>query len=249
MFSDDDDIIYQFRRCVGLNGINVIARNSDLLDRTVLFNLEEIKEENRKKKLEMLAEFEEERSSIFSGILTVLSKALAIKKTIKLEKHQRLADFHEWGCAIAVALGYTTERFSEVYAIKVGKQNEEALSASSVASVLLEYLKDIIEKEEYSYSSEDEVQTFTVKKTSTELFMEVTEFANEKKMKTSKGYWPTSANQFSRKLNEVLPNLEKAGVIIVQHSDGSSRSKIIDITGLMSKPKSDSFWDKAVEGR
>jgi len=247
LYTDDEDIIYQFRRCVGLNGINVPARNSDLLDRTLLFNLVDIEEENRIPRSKLLAEFEEERSYILGGMLGVVSKALKIKKGIKLERRQRLADFHEWGCAIAVALGYTAERFNEVYAIKVEAQNEEALSASSVATALLEYLKANLD--EATCESEDGLQTFTIEKTATELFKEVTEFANEKKIKTSKGYWPADASHFSRELNKVSPNLEKVGITIQRYSDGSNRSIIIDVTKLISEPESDDFWDKVAKGR
>jgi len=254
LYTDNEAIVYQFRRCVGLNGINVSARNSDLLDRTILFVLEKIIEEDRIPRSKLLADFEKEKPYILGGILSVVSKALKIKKDIKLKRRQRLADFHEWGCAIAVALGYTVERFNEVYAIKVGAQNEEALSASLVATTLMEYLRDIIKKEEVTCESEDGVQTFTIEKTATDLFKEVTDFANTKGIKTLKGYWPTDTSHFSRELNKVSPNLEKVGILIQNYSDGSSRSKIIDVTKLMSKSTKkvnpdDNFWKDVMKSR
>ena len=39
LFAVDDDIIYSFRRCVGLNGINIAATRADLLDRSILTGL------------------------------------------------------------------------------------------------------------------------------------------------------------------------------------------------------------------
>lgn len=257
LYTDDEDIIYQFRRCVGFNGINVPARNSDLLDRTIIFVLEGIDENNRISKLELLAEFEKEKPYILGGMLSVVSKALKIKKGIKLKRRQRLADFHEWGCAIAVALGYTAERFNEAYNKKVELQNEEALSSSSTATALIEYLKANLD--EVTCESEDGSLICTIEKTPTDWFRELTSFAKAIGIKTSKGYWATDASHFSRELNKVKPNLEKVGIRIQRYSDGSSRSIIIDVTELMkkigtepfSKKKSedDNFWAKAIESK
>ena len=42
LYSDDDDVIYSYRRVIMLNGINVVAQRPDLLDRTILYRLERI---------------------------------------------------------------------------------------------------------------------------------------------------------------------------------------------------------------
>ena len=42
LYTDDEDIIYSFRCCVGLNGINIAATRPDLLDRSILIGLERI---------------------------------------------------------------------------------------------------------------------------------------------------------------------------------------------------------------
>ena len=242
LWTDGEVVMFQLRQCLGLDGINVPARKSDLMDRLILFKLERFKK--NKSKAQIFVDFEKDRAEILGGILTVLSNAIKIKKTIKIDNHQRLADFHEWGCAIAVALGYSVEEFNEAYDIKVNKQNEESLSSSLVATTLLDYLKNYVKEkiDEVQYDNEDAVQTFTIEKTATELFREVTEFANEKKIRTSKGYWPTDASQFSRKLNEVLPNLEKVGIIIKSHDTSTSKLKIIDVTTLMSEQKEENIF-------
>ena len=36
LYTDDDDIIYHFRRCIGFNGINLRATKADLLDRAII---------------------------------------------------------------------------------------------------------------------------------------------------------------------------------------------------------------------
>jgi len=56
LYSDDEDIIYTFKRCVGLNGINLIATKPDLLDRSIIFEMERIPKDKRRleKKLKNL---------------------------------------------------------------------------------------------------------------------------------------------------------------------------------------------------
>lgn len=36
LFTDDDDVIYNFKRCIGINGINLGATKSDLIDRGII---------------------------------------------------------------------------------------------------------------------------------------------------------------------------------------------------------------------
>ena len=245
LYTDDEDIIYQFYRCIGLNGINVAVRKSDLMDRLILFKLERFTEIETKEKKKLFAEFEKERGKILGAILAILSKAIKLEKEIELTSYKRLADFHKWGCAISQALDYGVEKFNDAYTEKVELQNEEVLSASSTATALLGYLKDNLDK--VQYESESEIYTITM--APTEWFKEVTDFAKKEGIKTSKGYWAGDASHFVRRLNEVKPNLEKVGITIQRYTDGSNRSIIIDVTKLMVKPESDDFWDKVTEGR
>ena len=58
LYTDDDDIIYNFKRCIGFNGINLGATKADLLDRGIIVELERIPKE-RMVKLEVIwQEFE-----------------------------------------------------------------------------------------------------------------------------------------------------------------------------------------------
>jgi hypothetical protein len=245
LYSDDEDIIYQFYRCVGLGGINFVARSSDLMDRIILFTLEEILKEERIPKKELEDKFEKARPLFFGAILSVLSKAIKIESTLgKGTGYFRLADFHRWGRAIAQALGYTIEDFDNAYSIKVELQNEEALEANLEATALLEYCQENVD----CIKDEDGVHCI-LEKTPTELFDEITKFANRKGIKTSKGYWAGDASHFMRAINKVKPNLKKVGCIVIDHHEQNRRVIIVDVTELKSKPrtemqiKGDAFWD------
>lgn len=48
-YSDSDETILRFKRCVSLNGINIVVTRPDLLDRSILLELERIPKEQREK--------------------------------------------------------------------------------------------------------------------------------------------------------------------------------------------------------
>lgn len=49
LYSDDEDIIYEHKRCISLNGINVALTEPDALDRSIFIELEEIDDDKRRK--------------------------------------------------------------------------------------------------------------------------------------------------------------------------------------------------------
>ncbi|NTU22480.1 hypothetical protein HPY28_19340 [Brevibacillus sp. HB1.2] len=57
LYSDDDETILEFLRCVGLNGINVVATRADLLDRSIVIELERIDENERMEEKEVWKAF------------------------------------------------------------------------------------------------------------------------------------------------------------------------------------------------
>jgi len=61
LYTDDDDIIYNFKRCIGFNGINLAATKLDLLDRGLIIKLERILEERMRKIKDMWNDFEKLR--------------------------------------------------------------------------------------------------------------------------------------------------------------------------------------------
>jgi len=220
LWTDDDDVRYFFRRCIILNGVNVVARNSDLLDRIIPFNLSKIRD--KKKKREIYEEFAKRKAYIFGAILNILVKAIKIKKNLNIEYRQRLADFHEWGCAIAVALGYKAEEFNKVYALKVEEQNEIAISTNNVALALIEWFKE--NKDEAEHDEEDGSATIYFEKTPTEWYEEVTAIAKRKGIKTLKGWFPVDPPNFSKAVKKIRPNLESFGISALDHSDGSKHN-------------------------
>ena len=142
LFTDSDDYIFTFQKCLALNGINNVANRPDLLDRAILIELCRIKESNRRELTDLMADFEKDLPCILGGIFDTLSKAMRIYPTVKLDKLPRMADFARWGYAVGEALGGLGSEFLEQYHANQGKRNIEILNADIVATLAVAFMKD-----------------------------------------------------------------------------------------------------------
>lgn len=142
LYTDDDEYTRTFRRVVILNGINSPMRKPDILDRSLLINLDRITNLGRRDDASIWRDFKTAQPEILGGCFDVLSKAMAILPTIKLDGKPRLADFANWACAIARVLGYQDADFIRAYDRNIDRQTDEALDASPLASALICYLRE-----------------------------------------------------------------------------------------------------------
>lgn len=213
LYTDDEDIIYAFRRCIGLNGINPAAKNPDLLDRSILLKLERIPEESRMEEKEVLASFDAARPAILGAIFDALSLAMKLRMSVTLSRLPRMADFTRWGCAIAQALGYTQDEFLRVYYANIAEQHQEAIAENPVASAMREFI-------EKQASGEWEG-------TMSELLELLSKTAAEEKIDTAAREWPKAANILSRRLNEAKTNLMEIGITIRSEKAGHGRRRVL----------------------
>jgi len=210
LYSDDEDIIYNFKRCIGINGINLVSTRPDLLERSLLIGLDRIDPADRKTDKELSESFEGDLPLIFGGILDALVHALQIHPTIKLTNTPRMADFTAWGCAIAEALGYTQEDFLSAYRANIQKQTEVSLNENVVATAVMSFMAD---KEEWRGSA-------------TNLLQELTNHAAFQQIDTYEKYWPKGSSALMRRLNELAVNLKAAGINFVS-IPGNTREIIL----------------------
>lgn len=201
LYSNDDDVIYLFRRCVALNGINVAVHKPDLLDRCILIGLEKIEKSARKPEKKIWEEFEKARPQLLGAVFDLLSQAMAYRDSIHLPELPRMADFALWGCAVTRALGYSQEDFLTAYDLNASTRNEEALQASPVGTMVMELMDGRLEWEG----------------TLSELLTKLEELAESKCVDTKCRSWPKAAHVLRSRLNEVLPNLAEIGIEVTFH--------------------------------
>jgi Bifunctional DNA primase/polymerase, N-terminal len=211
LFSDDDDIIYAYRRVVMLNGINVVPRRPDLLDRSILLRLDRIGKRARRAEKEFWAAFAVERPHILGGIFDTLSAALRIYPEVQLEALERMADFTRFGAAVARALGYSEREFLAAYTANIGAQTVEAVEGNPVGAAILELMKS---RSEWCGTPTELLQALEDAGEAARLFRR----SGSGKV-DAKG-WPGAPNILTRRLNEIRSNLSDLGFEIVQgHGD------------------------------
>jgi hypothetical protein len=206
LFTDDDDIIYSYYRCVGLNGINTAPTKADLLDRSIIIEMQRIPKEKRKSEAEIMNEFEQQRGRIFGAALDCLSKAMQIKPLLKLTELPRMADFATWGEAISQALGYPAGRFLEIYAANIDQLHLRAVEAEAIGDALLTLMKTC---EEW-------------KGKPSELLEELKMHAMESEIKSK--WWPKAPHILTRRLNDLKTNLAELGITFESSHDGTQRN-------------------------
>jgi hypothetical protein len=57
LYTTDKDFIYKFKRCIGINGINLVTTRPDFIDRSLILRVERIPEDKRKKEENIRKEF------------------------------------------------------------------------------------------------------------------------------------------------------------------------------------------------
>ena len=196
LFTDEGDVIFQLKRVIGLNGINVVATKPDLLDRCILLELKRISDNECRREKELLAEFEQVKPQILGGFFDILSKAMGMYPTLQLKALPRMADFAHWGGAIAQALGYSVDDFIDAYKANIQSQNIEVLSSNPIAAVLLGFMEN-----RDSYEG-----------TPAELLDELGQEAEQMKIKTTVKSWPGAPQVLTRRLNELKSNLRQGGI-------------------------------------
>jgi hypothetical protein len=214
LFTDDEETLLDIRRCVGMTGINVVVTRADLIDRSLIIELDRIPEEDRKEEREVWEAFEADRARIVGGALRVLSEAMAIFPNVRLDKLPRMADFTRWGYAIAEVLGYGGERFLQAYRNNRNHSNEEAISSHPVASAVVALMKHN--------------QTWSGSVAS--LLGELERVAEKEKINTHVKTFPKAAHILSRRLKEVKSNLEDVGIIFDIRNAGDSKKVTIKKT-------------------
>jgi hypothetical protein len=115
LYSDDEDVIVNYRRCIIINGINNNLTEPDALDRNILIEVDRIPSNSRKEESRVEIRFEELRAKLLGYILVTLVKTLQIKPGLELSHLPRMADFAVWGEAIARAMNYEPMEFIDVY--------------------------------------------------------------------------------------------------------------------------------------
>jgi hypothetical protein len=131
LYTDDEEILFDAKRPILLNGIDDIARSPDLADRALIVTLPELPEEKRVPEKAFWEKFGEVWPRILGALLNAVASAQANIDYVNIPNPPRMADFTNWICAAASALPFSTEEFLEAY--RTNRRDSVALSLESSA--------------------------------------------------------------------------------------------------------------------
>jgi len=221
LFTNGEDCIFTFKRCLAINGINNVATRPDLLDRSLLIELERISETDRRELAEVQADFDADRPAILGGILDTLVKAMQILPTVKLAKLPRMADFTRWGYAIGEALGEGMgQQFLDEYSANRESQNTEAINSDPVALLIIDLMEGI-EKWDGKVS---------------ELHSVLSDKAQDNGINAKSKSFPQSPNHLSRRLRGIKSNLEAVGITFEIYKQSSGMNISLKVSNLSALP-------------
>jgi Bifunctional DNA primase/polymerase, N-terminal len=226
LYTDDEDVIRQFKRRIAINGVVLAATKPDLLDRGLQIHLKTIDKTNRLLEKTVNDIFTEMRTQLLGYILDILVKVLKFKEespSFKLDEYPRMADWAEYGEIISRCMGYQENEFVNAYNANIELQAEEILDSSLVATTLRELMFT-------KYESQKE-WTGTV----TCLLIDLETVTEGLKIDTRSKYWPKAASVLGKKLIELEPSLKQIGLVIERSQDDKKR-KIIMIRKLPTLP-------------
>ncbi|VTR93415.1 Uncharacterized protein OS=Ruminococcus sp. CAG:108 GN=BN462_00245 PE=4 SV=1 [Gemmata massiliana] len=197
LYTDADEFIFSFRRAVIINGLRLPTNRTDFLDRCLILDLERIAPERRVSGRRVEQGFELARPRIVGGLLNTLARAMQLLPGVSDASLGRMADFHHWGRAVALALGRTADAFDAAYRVAEGRQKRGA-AENTLAQALLLFART----------------TMRWEGPATELYERLIETAQNRQLRRTPEFWPDSPVGLGRVLKQLGETLADYGVTV-----------------------------------
>jgi len=136
LYTDDEDFLRAYRRCVMLTAITNPAYGEDLLSRAILIETERLSKIVDEETLD--PKWREAVPGILGYMFDVLVEAMKALPSVPRQDLPRMADFAVWGMAAAPALGFTGEEFMADYRKAIDEKWRDAVEASPFASAIVD---------------------------------------------------------------------------------------------------------------
>lgn len=221
LYTDDEEVTFNSRRAIILNGIGSVVTRSDLLDRALIVSLEAVSADRRREEEELWAAFDAAQPLILGALLQAVSCAIARRRSVKLDSLPRMADFARWVTAAEPALGWPDDSFLRSYYLNRGAAHELAIEADPVAAGVVEFMSDRAEWEG----------------TPSALLQHLSDLVGETQARQKA--WPKAAHVLSNRMQLIAPNLRAIGIRIEFGRDSKRRAVKLRKQASPASPRSD----------
>ncbi len=137
-------------------------------------------------------------------------------KPARVKNLDRLADFHQIGCNIAIALGYEKKEFLKAYRKKRMNTKRDFIEDTPLAKCIVEWWKYNRNNCLSAFGSPDggSGNSKGMELMASDFHRKINKWAEDRGIDTTNKYWPGKPSLFGRQLNLMLSNLEEVGIKI-----------------------------------
>jgi hypothetical protein len=196
LYTNADEILFDAKRPVLLNGIEDLATRGDLLERSLILTLPVIPEEKRRTEARFWSRFNKAKARILGALLDAICAGLKNRPNVKLERLPRMADFAKWIVSCEPGLGWEPHTFLDAYQSNARSANDLVLESSPVTRHLRSVLED---KGKWENTTSELLGALENKASDA-----------EKQLKS----WPKTPRGLSGILRRLAPNLRRDGIDI-----------------------------------
>lgn len=140
LYENTKEIVIDIKALVAMNGVSLVAKESDLLDRSLILELSRISSSAIQTEEQLWEDFEKDRPKILGCIFQILSVVLFDKNEPVIPNKIRLADFHIACVKVGRVLGLSSEEVSELLWHNQRNINLKSIEQDMVACCLLELM-------------------------------------------------------------------------------------------------------------
>ena len=201
LYKDTDEVVLKLKRCLALNGTDIVGKRNDLMERSLLMKFTRLETDTLISDSDYNSLLSNLMPKILGSIFSILSRAMKLhsEKQYVLPIKHRMLEWMEWGYCIAESIrkGYGT-RFCNDYTANLTKSNAVAVDDNPYIACIEAYVK-----ENGSYIG-----------SSTEFYENIFAYAVENGFDTRSKMFPSCATQVWQKMKTYSVNLAKSGIII-----------------------------------
>lgn len=141
LYRNADEIVLDLKAVVAVNGVSLVAKESDLLDRSVILTLRRITPDKVLTEEELWAEFEKDRPKMLGACFNVLAAALNDTEEVRIRNKIRMTDFHVACVKVGRVLGIPEEEVSDILWENQKNINQRTLDEDVVALCVIELMQ------------------------------------------------------------------------------------------------------------
>ena len=209
LYTDEGVVTFNQIRPVIITGIPEVAKQGDLVDRTISITLPEFAEDARRTEAEVTVAFEDARPGLLGLIFDAVSRALRNLDSVVLSESPRMLDFATWVEAGAPAFGWERDRFLRAYVSNRREGSAGIIESSFIGQFIPELAR----------------RGFVG--TATQALNQLAMIAGPEA--TRRRGWPATPRGFGGILRRLAPSLRDGGVIVGFDASGPSSTKTLRV--------------------